>query len=499
MLKATPEFIKETDALFQKRKAEVLSTKDCLDIKGTTYYVSTSGDDNNDGKSPETAWKTLQKATATPLQPGDGVLFKRGDLFRGSLFTQPGVTYGAYGSGDKPKIYSHDKSVADPSLWEEFDKELHIWKYKEPILDVGTIVFDGGKAHCRKLIPTYRNDRFVCRDNEEKLFDLRNEMTQNLDIFWEYADNFSLAPSKGENFAIPTLNGNSLGTLYIRCDEGNPGAVYKEAEALVRVHAIGIGRNENVTIDNLCVKYIGMHGISSGPVCNGLTVTNCEFGWIGGTILHYSGEDPNFPPGKRGTVTRFGNAIEVYGACRDYTVRNNYIYEVYDAGITHQVTTKDKKELKNIEYADNVIENCVYGIEYFLDQIEGERESCMENVNMTRNFIRLTGYGWGQQRHNVDTPSHIKGWDHVVNTAKDYRVTDNIFDRSAYRMLQFVGLKDEFLPFVDNNIYIQHLGATMGQYGNNENGAPKDIMYDEKIEESINNIFGDKNAKVYYM
>ena len=92
---------------------------------------------------------------------------------------------------------------------------------------------------------------------------------------------------------------------------------------------------------------------------------------------------------------------------------------MYDAGITHQVTTSTKRTMTGIRYTGNVIEKCVYGIEYFLDQINGERESYMDDVVMNDNFIRLSGYGWGQQRHNVHTPGLIKGWSYV-NTARNY-------------------------------------------------------------------------------
>ena len=137
----------------------------------------------------------------------------------------------------------------------------------------------------------------------------------------------------------------------------------------------------------------GRHGVSAGGHSVGLHVTNCEFGWIGGSIQHYFGTDPNYPEGRRGSVTRYGNAIEIYGGCEDYIASNNYIYEVYDAGITHQVTTSTKRIMTGIRYTGNVIEKCVYGIEYFLDQIEGERESYMDDVVMNDNFIRLSGYG----------------------------------------------------------------------------------------------------------
>ena len=151
---------------------------------------------------------------------------------------------------------------------------------------------------------------------------------------------------------------------------------------------------------------------------------------------------------------------------------------------------------RNIEYSGNWIEKCVYGIEYFLDQIEGERESCMENVNIHDNFIRLGGYGWGQQRHNVHTPALIKGWSYV-NTAKNFHITQNTFDRCAYRMLHLVALKEEFCPVMRQNLYIQEEGGCLGQYGANEKAEPETRLFDERAEERIGCEFGDVDAQVY--
>jgi hypothetical protein len=76
----------------------------------TTYYVdATNGNDNNNGTSPSTAWKTIEKVNSSTFAPGDSVLFKRGESFRGSLVPSSGspsgyITYGAYGTGNKPKL-----------------------------------------------------------------------------------------------------------------------------------------------------------------------------------------------------------------------------------------------------------------------------------------------------------------------------------------------------------------------------------------------------------
>lgn len=73
------------------------------------YYVANTGSDDNDGLSPGTAWASLDRVNTGPLKPGDSVLFRRGDRWRGTLRPHSGsqegyVTYGAYGEGPKPLI-----------------------------------------------------------------------------------------------------------------------------------------------------------------------------------------------------------------------------------------------------------------------------------------------------------------------------------------------------------------------------------------------------------
>jgi len=142
--------------------------------------------------------------------------------------------------------------------------------------------------------------------------------------------------------------------------------------------------------------------------------------------LAFDGTDPNYLEGKRGSVTRYGNGVEVYGSCHDYKVSNCYIYQSYDAGASHQACIRRKKTMTDVCYSDNVIEKCVYGIEYFLDSYNQELGSYMDDITICGNIIRLSGYGWGQQRHNVDTPALIKGWSYE-NPASDFSIYDNIF------------------------------------------------------------------------
>ncbi len=78
-----------------------------------TYYVdATGGNDSADGKSPETAWKSVWKLQTSTFNPGDTILFKRGETWNGRLdFFHSGqegqpITLGAYGEGDMPTLRS---------------------------------------------------------------------------------------------------------------------------------------------------------------------------------------------------------------------------------------------------------------------------------------------------------------------------------------------------------------------------------------------------------
>src|SRR5690349_16930588 len=77
----------------------------------TTYYVSSSaGSDLNSGTSSATPWKTLAKANAQSLQPGDSVFLRRGDVWNEGLApsasgTQASpITFDAYGTGAPPTL-----------------------------------------------------------------------------------------------------------------------------------------------------------------------------------------------------------------------------------------------------------------------------------------------------------------------------------------------------------------------------------------------------------
>lgn len=80
-------------------------------ISGTVYYVSPAGNDENDGLSEKSPFKTIQRVNQIALQPGDAVLFQCGGVYEDACLelTTSGtpeqhILLSWYGTGNYPII-----------------------------------------------------------------------------------------------------------------------------------------------------------------------------------------------------------------------------------------------------------------------------------------------------------------------------------------------------------------------------------------------------------
>ncbi len=481
--------VAELDLLEEKRIEEIRSTPntDISGITGKIIYVSSSeGNDNNDGLSEKTPVKTILKANYL-MGNGGAVLLKRGDLWREPFTAKATSLYSAYGSGAKPIVYGSPENAADPEKWylvyENAETGALIWRYaNESLTDIGTLVFNEGEGFAAKEIPTSVGAKFVVRTNTAKEFDYKEQLDKNFEFF--HAANSSVSGN--------VINASSAtGPLYLRCDNGNPGKVFDSIELNQKGHIITVGGN-GVTIDNLCLKYTGSHGISSGTVKN-LTVTNCEIGWIGGSIQSY-----NANGNTNGSATRFGNGVEIYGGCDGYKISNCYVYECYDAGVTHQLsgrTTSGDYREDNIEYSDNLITNCVYSIEYFLGMPNNGTQAVREgkNVLFKNNVLRRAGFGFGSVRPDTGNQRHIRSGS-SENMFSNYRIEGNIFDRAVQELCQTESAYVSTTPVYDGNVYIQGIGNRLFSHGTGY-GAKADIS----ALSAIKTMLKDQNAQMYFV
>ncbi|HPT21338.1 MAG TPA: SwmB domain-containing protein, partial [Bacteroidales bacterium] len=102
---------------------------------GNDYYVSTAGNDQNNGLSPNTPWKTIARVNAFVFSPGDRVFFRRGDEWRESLqIDESGtagamITFSAYGTGSRPVFNGADFITG----WSNAGN--NVWTANCPVID----------------------------------------------------------------------------------------------------------------------------------------------------------------------------------------------------------------------------------------------------------------------------------------------------------------------------------------------------------------------------
>ena len=440
MLKPIPnDLIPKIDTLADIRKKQILNSETNVVFSGTAYYVAATGCDCNDGLTPDTPWLTLNKVHSFSFQPGDAVFFRRGDTFRGRFSARDGVTYSAYGNGPKPVICPSPFNGAEHGEWIPTDVP-DVYRYSEKFLDdVGCLIFDGGESYANKATVDFST---MTNLTDCKPFASWRDLANDLDFYHDLG---------GPN--VTGTEENS--TLYLKSTEGNPSERFKSIEFNVHTNAIMM-EGHNIRINNLCVRHAGNHGIGSLTI-HGLTVDWCVFEWIGGSMQYYEDGHP----------VRFGNAVEIYGGCSDYIVENCYINQVYDAGITHQFSAGSTEDIimKDIIYKGNLVENCIYSIEYFNGIADNDARRHMSHVRISDNILRYAGCGFGKQRPDHFVECHIKAWDHY-NHADNMIYENNIFDRSTYCLLH-ISCYDEidYMPIIRKNIFIQSADGLFAQLG----------------------------------
>ena len=313
-----------------------------------TYYVSNSGNDSNNGKSPATAWATLSKAGSVTTE-GATILFECGGVWRGSLYTQSGVMYSHYGNVEDglPIICQSNRNYADAALWESVSGYPNLWKCTRSLTNVGIIAFDHDGT-----LNNYDAVVGVSQVVAGRTTSL-SSLTEDLHF---YSD--------------PDTN-----KLYLYSANGNPGSRFSSIEIGEARTAISV--TNGVIIDGLRVQYSGSFGISGTNVEN-VTVKNCIVEWCGGSTL------------ADGTV--YGNGIQLYENTSGCTLDHNWCYECFDTGITIQSAVKGSKvNMNHNSISNNLIEYCHYGVELYNHSATGD----CEDLTISSNIIRYSGMGWG--------------------------------------------------------------------------------------------------------
>lgn len=428
---AEKDAIAGIDAISTWQIGNIINSKSDYPETGNKFYISPNGNDANDGKSPETAWKTTENIAGIKgmkqIKPGDTVLFERGGEWRGVLNCLAGVTYSAYGEGPKPVFNASLKNYANPALWTPTEYP-NIYKLSDKLSNCGLMVFNftGKLGNYNELVGTLRLKGL---NGVESYADLKEDLEFYSDL--------------------------STSEVYLYSAEGNPGERFKSIEIAHGTNSTVIAKPGNVTLDNLNFRFCGQHGVGVGGHVN-IKVQNCIFDYLGGSVLRgFHGVD----------TTRYGNALQVYGSCDGWYLYNNWIYQIYDTGVTHQYnSTYDPgtATMDHVDYVGNVIEYCHWSIEYYNPDY-GNTHHTFYNTYIADNICRMNGYGWGTRTRGAVALFQSAG---ITENTENFVAENNIFDRGKSILFNCNSVGDRELQ-LRNNIYVQRLGGDFARFFGN--------------------------------
>lgn len=351
-------------------------TQIATNLETKTYYVdSVNGNDNNTGLSENDAIQTISKTNQLPLKPGDTVLFKCGDTFRGNLIPTSGsmeqrITYSSYGEGAPPILmgsFSLDQISSSIQLVQD-DIYTFMFAY-----DIGNIIINNGELFGVKRfsLSALNNPLDYYYDRSRKIFYL-----------------------KADEILANQINTSTEG--------------YSSVEFCVTQSIVNMSNKHDLTFTNLALKYGSAHGFS-GSETHRVTIENCVISYIGGGFLFYR-ED--------GEPERYGNGIEIFDTGSDIDIIGCKIFEIFDTAVTNQGAKRNSYHT-NITYKDNIIYNCGMAAFELWNQGAG---STMTNISFENNNVHDIGYGFSltQQRQNT------LGLGHFITDFGNIATMDNI-------------------------------------------------------------------------
>ena len=358
-------------------------------------YLADVGDDAADGRTPATAWRTIEKANAA-LPGGATLRLRSGDVFYGGLMLPSGpdaahpTVLTSWGEGPKPIISATKNLKADPSVWEDFTHCFWRINLSNPLNFTGLVTDD-----C--------NPGFLLVDGEVKPW--KRFCRSDLSSPWDFC---------GED-----------GWLYVHAEE-NPATLAKDVRVALCVHCVQFG--SHAVISNVVVRATGAHGMHGGWGCDltHVRIVDCEFENVGGSEL------AGFSPQMR---IRFGNGIELGGDAEDVVVERCSFRGVYDVCFTMQGFPK--KGWRDVHCRNCTMTDCAQAFEIWCRR--APKGVGFARCSFTGNRTLRVGGGWGELTRpcrRVATPLLI----YMLETdTVDIDIRGNIFEDAPRGFIYCLG------------------------------------------------------------
>ncbi len=290
-------------------------------IYATNYYISAAGNNANNGTSSALPWQTIVKINASMslFQPGDSILFRRGDTFRGQiLLTKSGsstnkIVFGAYGSGSLPipilsggqqvsgwSVLSGNKykvAMGSTPVYFLFANENIQTLARFPNTGMGVIQSGSqgtatGESSFNRSTNYWQGGTVRIRTSDFT-YDFRGITSSNgATVNWPASPGMSYAPSANWGMYIDGIVGElDVAGEWVKNTSTNdlefwaPNSVNPNTlSTIASVEEYGIRTTDNVsniTVRNLQFQYQGLDALLFNGTTTGILVENCVFRNIG--------------------------------------------------------------------------------------------------------------------------------------------------------------------------------------------------------------------------
>lgn len=357
----------------------------------STFYVSAAGNDNADGRSPATAWATIQKANSSLPNDGSALLFRRGDTFYGELAPPFGCEVGAYGAGARP-VLTMFKLLNRADGWTEHATGVWSIDLGSPgthdgytasnDANIGYLMVDGQVKPVLKFALSGLSDRW----------DFSCDIDKNMLYVKSPANPTTLA---ADIKAAPNGNAYGMTGRVVYCEKGS--------NNIHDLHVTGTG------------------GCGIGGTGADVHIHDCLIDYIGGSEL------------RDGTRTRYGNGIENWVNVRRWIIENNEIAQVYDVAWSPQGNAEDSGGWEDMTVRKNYIHNCTQSFEFWS---KGSMSAPgFQRILVQGNHCERAGYSaFSDVRPNQNVRVHLLSY--LLQTPIDITIEDNVFD-DAYGSYSF--------------------------------------------------------------
>ncbi|OGF50992.1 MAG: hypothetical protein A2231_06450 [Candidatus Firestonebacteria bacterium RIFOXYA2_FULL_40_8] len=390
-----------------------------------TFYVDASnGNDSNNGTTPESAWKSIEKVNALQFdikkdkivrgekytnsffKPGDAILFKCEEKWKEQLYILSSgtkdnpVTFGTYGSGSKPIISGAECFTSACGVnadWEKIKDNIYRLKTEN---DVGVVTEDGLSLIFVSWEPKKNN--LVKMEQGSSLFDYEKKL------------------------------------LYLWTTKGDSPDAHR-IEGGVRKNAIRPLNSEYFIVKDVEITHTSECGIKTEnikhAVFDNLDIHTCGGLWSkGGAFYH-------------------GNGITITYDSEDVVIQNSRIHDVYDSAVSPQAFWKKGLTIKDIIIKNNEMYNAPHSVVEITNWADNSR---MSNILVENNKIYNGGKGFSS-KHQWNKPSGGPGI--LITIGKDRKSTieniliknNEIFDCTLEGVA--VGPNSGPVEIINNNIH----------------------------------------------